>query len=101
MADDLNKFLDDDVEIEAKVESVKTMSAMEEEITKMASDNGWVVNDKALEAIVSSKVQNFGLEDWSPCPCDMENSARYCGSELCAEEIEENGICHCGLFKKE
>ncbi len=83
-----------------KVKPVETCTEMEQEIEKIAKENGWMVNENAIDAISVAKMQRFGLDAWHPCPCDGKNKERFCGSPLCAQEIEEKGVCFCGLFKK-
>ena len=34
------------------------------------------------------------------CPCDGQNEKRYCISELCRNDIERDGICHCRCYRK-
>ena len=41
-----------------------------------------------------------GEAEWQRCPCDGNNSARYCISELCRSDIERDGICHCHCYTK-
>ena len=53
-----------------------------------------------IEKIARAKNMMFGEAEWSRCPCDGNNEARYCLSELCRSDIEKNGICHCRCYKK-
>lgn len=39
-------------------------------------------------------------DDWHRCPCDRENEARFCISELCKSDIEKDGICHCRCYER-
>lgn len=34
------------------------------------------------------------------CICDRDDKERGCISPKCMKEIEEDGICHCKLFRK-
>ncbi len=95
----IDAVLTDDEINQSNVPAVKTCSEMEKEIARIAKENNWEVNEVSLDAIVMAKLKNFGLENWGPCPCDANNNQRYCGSPLCVEEVKENGVCVCGLFK--
>lgn len=53
-----------------------------------------------LEKIARAKNMMFGDKEWYRCPCDGQNSNRYCISELCRNDIERDGICHCRCYKK-
>lgn len=48
--------------------------------------------DKIVAARVRMKL------DWDHCPCGGEG--RGCISDLCKQEIEQDGHCHCNCFKK-
>lgn len=67
-------------------------------ITKEAKANGYKLTDNK-EKIARAKANFFGVDNWRCCPCDP-NSTRACISERCHEEIRENGLCHCRLYKK-
>ena len=45
-----------------------------------------------IEKIARAKTMMFGDSEWQRCPCDGNNSARYCISELCRSDIESKGI---------
>jgi ferredoxin-thioredoxin reductase catalytic subunit len=51
--------------------------------------------------IIRLKMRNHKCIDL--CPCDKDNDARYCISDLCKKDIQEKGQCLCGLYstKKE
>ena len=53
-----------------------------------------------IEKIARAKTMMFGEGEWQRCPCDGNNAARYCISELCRSDIENNGICHCSCYTK-
>lgn len=53
-----------------------------------------------IEKIARAKNMMFGLSEWQRCPCDGQNPDRYCGSKLCHDDIERDGICHCRCFTK-
>lgn len=52
-----------------------------------------------LDKIAKAKCMFFGTKMWMRCPCDPE-SDRACISKHCRQDIENDGICHCGLYKK-
>ena len=56
---------------------------------------------KNLTKIARAKNMMFGLEEWQRCPCDGQNPDRYCGSDLCRNDVLEKGVCHCNCFLKE
>ena len=55
---------------------------------------------KNIEKIAKAKTMMFGDAEWKRCPCDGNNSQRYCISELCKSDIEKDGICHCHCYAK-
>lgn len=73
-----------------------------EEILKymqvICNKNNYIPTDK-ISNIASAK-EMLLKENWIYCPCDSNNKSRYCGSKLCNSDIEINGICHCGCYKK-
>lgn len=71
---------------------------MREKLKRIADHNGLKITDK-LNAIVGAKRLLLG-DKWIYCPCEANDVARYCGSEKCLAEINEKGVCHCGLFAK-
>ncbi|MDR1693717.1 MAG: hypothetical protein LBR70_00795 [Lactobacillaceae bacterium] len=56
---------------------------------------------KNVEKIARAKNLMFGREEWYRCPCDGNNSKRRCISELCKNDIETKGICHCNCYAKD
>lgn len=55
---------------------------------------------KNIEKIARAKKMMFGDEEWYRCPCDGSNPKRSCISELCKEDIEKKGVCHCNCYSK-
>lgn len=53
-----------------------------------------------VQKIANAKKMMFGEEEWQRCPCDGQNPKRYCISEQCRKDIEENGECHCHCYRK-
>lgn len=58
------------------------------------------VEEEQLKKIIKAKIMIFGphLKQIHKCPCDALNKYRYCGSDRCLQDIEEEGHCHCQLF---
>jgi len=40
------------------------------------------------------------MDDWKRCPCDKNNTERFCGSDLCKEDTIREGYCHCHCMFK-
>ncbi len=55
---------------------------------------------KNIEKIARAKLMMFGEAEWYRCPCDGNNPARSCISELCKKDIAEKGVCHCNCYSK-
>lgn len=53
---------------------------------------------KNIEKIARAKKMMFSDEEWHRCPCDGNNSKRYCISEMCIEDIKRDGVCHCNCY---
>ena len=71
---------------------------IEEKIKQTAIRNNLELTDN-LSKIAKGKLMFFGIKKWMKCPCDPE-SDRACISKHCHQDIENDGICHCGLYKK-
>ncbi len=70
-----------------------------EEMIKKCVAAGYITT-KNVEKIARAKAMMFGSKEWTRCPCDGQNSARYCISEMCKKDIEEKGVCHCNCYQK-
>lgn len=68
-------------------------------LEKIASTRNLVLTDKA-DRIVKAKAMLFEKDKWIYCPCASEDKTRYCGSSACLKQIQEDGVCHCGLFRR-
>lgn len=55
---------------------------------------------KNLENIAKAKLRMFGLDNLFRCPCASKDSERFCISNKCKNDIENDLICHCRLFLK-
>lgn len=75
------------------------MNSILEKMLNNCNAYGYAVTENA-EKIAKAKNMMFGEAEWSRCPCDGNNSERYCLSELCRTDIERDGICHCRCYKK-
>jgi len=74
------------------------LELIKEKIRQTAEKNNLDLTDN-LDKIVKAKCMFFGTKLWMKCPCDPD-SDRACISKHCKQDIENNGICHCGLYKK-
>ena len=45
------------------------MTEIETNITNMAQENNWAINEKTFTRISKAKERFFGLENWKKCPC--------------------------------
>ena len=78
----------------------KELSIVVENINECAAINGYSLTSNA-ERIAKAKLRFFGLGEWYRCPCYPPSDIEHgCGKMACAKEIDENGVCHCNLFKK-
>lgn len=89
------------MEIEKEQQRMKEISKIKYEIICKALGNNLSLS-KNYEKIANAKYLLFASKglDFFKCPCDSENPERSCISKKCMEEINKNGICHCGCFKK-
>lgn len=73
---------------------------IEQNIRQDAQECGYELEEGNVTKIARAKNMMFGVDEWRRCPCDGQNENRYCGSDLCREDIERDGLCHCRLHKK-
>lgn len=71
---------------------------VKENIKTIAKDNGYDLT-KNVEAIAKAKLRFFGVENWRKCPC-VRDDEHACISRQCKLDIENDGVCHCNLYKK-
>ena len=64
----------------------------------LAEKNGYELTENS-EKIAKAKMRFFGEKQWAKCPC-VQDRKHACISPLCKKHIEEEGVCHCNLFKK-
>jgi len=74
------------------------LEEIKEKIRKTAERNNLDLTDN-LDRIAKTKLMFFGTKLWVKCPCDPE-SDRACISKHCRQDIENDGLCHCQLYKK-
>lgn len=67
-------------------------------LNRIAERNG-LETTELLGSIATVK-KSLLRERWIYCPCEPEDAKRYCGSRKCLNEINKQGICHCGLFRR-
>ncbi len=73
---------------------------IEENIKLSAEKNNWDITNN-IHNIAKAKCRMFGLENWRKCPCyPKEDNIHGCETEACTATIEQDGVCHCNLFKK-
>ena len=70
-----------------------------EYMKQLAEQEGYEVTDNAPK-IAKVKERFFGVEHWKRCPCDPD-SDRFCISEHCKRDIQQNGVCHCNAYRKQ
>ena len=78
------------------------IAIVEEHIKALASEetNNWDVT-KNLTRIAKAKLRFFGLGEWQRCPCyPPTDTIHGCGTPACAEQIQQDGICHCNLYMR-
>lgn len=71
---------------------------VKENIKTIAEENGYDLT-KNVEAIAKAKLRFFGVENWRKCPC-VRDDEHACISAQCKLDIENDGVCHCNLYKK-
>ena len=66
----------------------------------MLANPNYHVEQQQLQKIIKAKMLIFRGKDKEihRCPCDSNNPKRYCGSQLCKQDILYDGHCHCNLF---
>ncbi len=69
---------------------------LKEQMLKICATAGFEPTDN-IDRIVRLK-ERFGIG--LRCPCDKDNPARFCISEQCANDIKNDGRCHCGCYRK-
>lgn len=63
---------------------------------KIANFHNINLTENAQKVLNAKNLLGIGIY----CPCQSDNKSAYCGSPKCLKEIRENGVCHCGIFKK-
>lgn len=81
----------------------KEPTEQEEILAKMESicaSKGYYCSDNSVK-IARAKKALFGIEEWQRCPCDAKDETRFCISNQCQKDIENDGHCHCNCYFKE
>jgi hypothetical protein len=73
------------------------MSTVLDKMKETCAQNG-LYETANIEKIARAKMMMFGEKEWMRCPCDGNNPARSCVSEMCRKDIEAKGICHCNCY---
>ncbi|MFV0625961.1 MAG: hypothetical protein ACK5N8_01245 [Alphaproteobacteria bacterium] len=76
------------------------MEEILEKMLKQCSEAG-LFPTKNINKVARAKSIMFSKEEWKRCPCDASNSQRSCISEMCKNDIETKGVCHCNCYAKE
>lgn len=64
---------------------------------KLADENGFVLTENAHRICAFRARADISMDK---CPCEQNNPKRFCISELCKEDIEKFGRCHCNCYYK-
>lgn len=75
------------------------MTDILDKMTKQCDEAGYFPT-KNIAKIANAKRMMFGEEEWMRCPCDAKNDARSCISDICKNDIETKGVCHCNCYAK-
>lgn len=67
------------------------------ECKKIADKNGFELTENAHRICAFRARASISLD---VCPCEQNNPKRFCISELCKEDIEKFGRCHCNCYCK-
>ena len=69
-------------------------------IIECAKENNYEVGENVMR-IARAKIKFFGVDNWKKCPCYPPNDTEHgCGTKACAEQIENDGVCHCSLYRR-
>lgn len=80
--------------------NIEDIEKIENYIKEIAVKNNWDLTSN-VHNIAKAKCRMFGLDNWKKCPCyPKEDNIHGCETKACTQMIEEDGICHCNLFKK-
>ena len=63
---------------------------------KIANHHNLKLTENSQKILNAKNLLGIGIY----CPCQSDDKSAYCGSPKCLKEIKENGVCHCGIFKK-
>jgi len=78
----------------------KDLNTIIENIHKCANEMGYIITPN-IARIAKAKLRFFGIDSWHRCPCYPPTDTEHgCGTVACSKQIEEDGVCHCNLFKK-
>ena len=76
------------------------VEVIEDNIKAIAQEEGYKLSDN-VSKIAKAKLMMKGLDNWHLCPCYPADDIEHgCGTELCKQEIERDGVCHCHLYNK-
>ena len=69
---------------------------MKDKVLNIASGKGLEPTEHFDKIVRAKERLGFDLK----CPCDPNNSERYCVGDLCMSDILEKGTCHCNCWRK-
>lgn len=77
------------------------MTTIEQNIRTLAGLEGWQINERTISRIAKAKERFFGESEWVRCPCyPPDDTIHGCGTPACADDIMNEGICHCNLYMR-
>lgn len=82
--------------LDCKTKDFNNTRKTKEMILRLAQKGGYKLEN--FDKIVRAKVMLFKDGDTRRCPCDAQDSERFCGSAKCQNDIILQGHCHCNLF---
>lgn len=78
---------------------MEDLKIIKNNIKREAENNNLEITNN-IENIAKAKLRFFGVNEWWRCPCySHDDMIHGCGKEACLKTIENDGICHCKLFK--
>lgn len=65
------------------------------QMEQIAKDKNVLLSNNAIKKARARALLNIPL---TQCICDKGNTSKFCISEKCLKDIQENGICGCRTF---
>ncbi len=78
-----------------------------QKMTEAGAKHGFVTNENGIKIARAKKRmfvdtvsdEEYTGEEWKRCPCDGNNPARFCVSDLCQSDVRTKGVCHCNCHR--